>query len=196
MSADGFGVYDADSLKPAPELAKELTANFRELCKQAASAIKQADVMLFATGAGWSADSGLAVYQDIACVEEYQRLGLEYHDLCDPSCLSENAELFYGFWGKCFNDYRDTPPHEGYQIIKSWRDRFFSPSSHFGRLLQQMICQFRGHPNGPITSKVAKEEKDGLPGPFFCYTSNVDAHFSAAGYRACGRSYVCFFVHK
>jgi hypothetical protein len=37
-------------------------------------------------------------------------------------------QIFYGFWGKCFNDYMETPPHDGYRIVKEWADSLFSPT--------------------------------------------------------------------
>lgn len=43
--------------------------------------------------------------QDIANVEAYHRMGLTYADLCDPVWMRRDPEVFYGFWGKCFNDY-------------------------------------------------------------------------------------------
>ena len=68
---------------------------------------------MLTTGAGWSADSGLAVYKDIANVPAYHSLGLTYYDLCQPRWLKRQPAIFHGFWGACFNDYRDTPPHAG-----------------------------------------------------------------------------------
>ena len=55
-----------------------------------------AQVLLLATGAGWSADSGLAVYRDIADVPAYHELGLTYRDICQPRWLSHDPELFFG----------------------------------------------------------------------------------------------------
>ena len=88
----------------------------------AARALKEADVLLLVTGAGFSADSGLAVYNDIGNVEAYQVRNLDYSDICRPTWLEKQPELFYGFWGQCFNDYRNTKPHDGYQILRQWRD--------------------------------------------------------------------------
>lgn len=39
---------------------EKLLSEFEENCQKAATAIKEADYFLFATGAGFSADSGLA----------------------------------------------------------------------------------------------------------------------------------------
>eukprot|EP01012_Entosiphon_sulcatum_P058118 TRINITY_DN8207_c0_g1_i1.p1 TRINITY_DN8207_c0_g1~~TRINITY_DN8207_c0_g1_i1.p1 ORF type:complete len:382 (-),score=40.28 TRINITY_DN8207_c0_g1_i1:57-1202(-) len=121
--------------------------------RQAAIAIHNADVLLFASGAGWSADSGLAVYADVADVPAYRQRFLTYGDLCKPQWLCSEAALFFGFWGKCFNDYRDTPPHEGYTIVRSWRDRLLAKGSQ--------------------SASLAK---------FMALTSNVDEHLLAAGF--------------
>lgn len=42
-----------------------------------------------------------------------------------PLRLDTDPEIFYGFWGMCFNDYRNTLPHEGYHIIKRWKEKYF-----------------------------------------------------------------------
>ena len=56
----------AQPTKPEREEADELRKNVPQACSEAADAILDADVLLLATGAGWSAESGLAVYRDIA----------------------------------------------------------------------------------------------------------------------------------
>ena len=81
-----------------------------EMIACGALAIRQSDVLLVCTGAGWSADSGLAVYKDVADVPAYHERNLTYRDICVPRFLDEEPELFYGFWGSCFNDYRETSP--------------------------------------------------------------------------------------
>ena len=47
-------------------------------------------------------------------------------DLCQPEWIEEDPEIFYGFWGMCFNDYRGAQPHEGYAILQRWLQRRFS----------------------------------------------------------------------
>merc|ERR1719162_754864 len=44
-----------------------------EGCARAAKAINAADVLMLCTGAGFSADSGLAVYGDIARIPAYSK---------------------------------------------------------------------------------------------------------------------------
>ena len=36
--------------------------------------------------------------------------------------LDREPEVGYGFWGSCFNLYRETAPHRGYSILKGWCD--------------------------------------------------------------------------
>lgn len=96
--------------------------SFEEQCEQATEALAQSNVLLLVTGAGWSADSNLAVYGDIAKVPAYQQNGWSYADVSHPSLVQSDPELFYGFWAQSFNDYRKTRPHDGYDIVTKWRD--------------------------------------------------------------------------
>eukprot|EP00493_Phyllostaurus_siculus_P023633 UN23969 len=89
---------------------------------EAANAIFHADVLLIATGAGWSADSGLATYPGVAEIPPYQKRNITYYDVCQPHWLQHEPQFFYGFWGDCTNVYRETTPHEGYAILKRWKD--------------------------------------------------------------------------
>ena len=115
---------NAPSAPSEPQM-EELRTTMDESVRRAAAAIAQADVLLLLTGAGWSADSGLAVYKDVADVQAYKDRDLTYANICEPRWLEEDPELFYGFWGRCFNEYRDTKEHEGYHIVKRWRDALF-----------------------------------------------------------------------
>lgn len=144
-------------------------------CAAVADAVRTADVFLLCTGAGFSADSGLAVYRDIADIDAYRRMDVDYHDLCNPRWLHRDPELFYGFWGSCYNDYRETEPHPGYGIIRRWRDQRFARSP---------VAQEVRHGQSKFGAATAPEaafapapyKVSGVPGAFFCFTSNVDAH--------------------
>jgi len=110
---------------------------------RAAELLMNADYVLIAAGAGFSADSGLPVYKDIANVDAYKRLGLTYADLCTPDWLQRDPDLFFGFWGSCFNDYMDTSPHRGYYICKAWADTNFHAST--SEKVRQEAIQERRH---------------------------------------------------
>lgn len=156
------------------EALKELRDGVGEAYAKAAAKIADADVLLLCTGAGFSADSGLAVYADVARVDAYARLGLQYSDICQPFWLEQEPELFWGFWGQCFNDYRSTPPHNGYQIVRTWVDQQFRHSA-FAAAVQKNLAEAGAW---PTQAEDATEPYfvDARPSAFFAFTSNVDAH--------------------
>eukprot|EP00122_Pirum_gemmata_P019894 Pgem_evm2s18610 len=71
---------------------------FDKDCKNAANKIKNCDFLLVTCGAGFSADSGLPVYKDIADDPEYTESQLSYSDLCSPECMETNPKMFFRFW--------------------------------------------------------------------------------------------------
>ena len=160
-----------------------------DLCKEAANWIKQSEFFLFATGAGWSADSGLPVYQDIANFAIYRDLNLNYKDVSQPHWLVTRPELFWGFWGTNFNSYRDSKHHEGYSIIDSWRTKYFTKvvlSDSKGQnqeewkkeIEEKQWNSFKGHKERHYSPCLLDENiENEVPAlQFFNYTSNVDAH--------------------
>ena len=48
-----------------------------------------------------------------------------------PDDEASRVALFYGFWGACYNAYRDATPHAGYSIIARWRAQLLDPDAHF-----------------------------------------------------------------
>ncbi|KAL4154691.1 hypothetical protein PRNP1_006807 [Phytophthora ramorum] len=153
----------------------------QSLWRAAAEKLATADFLLVATGAGFSADSSLPVYADIAKVAAYEQMDVEYQDLCDPFMLEQDEEVFYGFWGSCTNSYRDAKHHAGYEILRRWRDAMKAKATATtGSSQKEKQSAFRAAferlkqcgdlPRGVATDSVTND-------PFFIYTSNVDAHF-------------------
>ena len=60
------GTMGSGPSKPTEAQRAQLKTDYEDLCKAAAKCIHDADVLVVCTGAGFSADSGLAVYVDIA----------------------------------------------------------------------------------------------------------------------------------
>ena len=117
---------------------------------RAAAAIVECDALLLATGAGWSADSDLPVYDDIAELPAYRSQQMTYAQLASPACLKNDPELFYGFWGSCLSAHRDATPHDGHRLVARWRGE---------------LC--RAHELSCTSPPCS---------PFFAITSNVDGH--------------------
>jgi hypothetical protein len=129
--------------------------------QQAARAIAECDFLLVASGAGFSADSGLPTYTQVAQNPVYQQQQIDYSDLCRMDCLRKQPSLFYGFWGTCFNAYQEATPHEGYAILKQW-------------------CESKDTKKG----KHHEDEADlsNSRSNYYHYTSNVDGYLRRVGF--------------
>lgn len=204
------------ALEPDEATMEQLRAEAGEACRRAAAVIRNADVLLLCTGAGFSADSGLAVYEDVARVKAYADLGLTYHDVCRPDWLREHPELFWGFWGQCFNDYRSTAPHEGYEIVDRWASRL--RDSTIGATIRERTRQLeeavagnkaalaRLGKDAEASDEVGRSSQEppfpveDVAGGFFAFTSNVDAHhydwFRAGEIRECHGNVELFQCHR
>ncbi|KAH3760159.1 Sirtuin family, catalytic core small domain [Pelomyxa schiedti] len=131
----------------------------RDQYMRVAELIERSACMVVALGAGAGADGGLKVFKEIADIPAYRALRLQYVDICQPHWIERDPKLFYGFWGSCYNIYKDTPPHEGYQILKEWKRRYFS--SPFPERSDDYLAH---------TYKNKRHCK------FICISSNIDCH--------------------
>ena len=159
---------------------------------RAAAAILEADYLLVCAGAGFSADSGLPVYKDVADLAAYRARKLTYADLCTPDWFERDPATAFGFWGSCFNSYADATPHEGYDIVGRWRDFVI------GRHLLRRASSACRHPAGPSdrpavaaaaaalsAARAGGERPDArqaAPAPCCVFTSNVDGFFRRSGW--------------
>eukprot|EP01103_Thecamoeba_quadrilineata_P012073 TRINITY_DN3026_c0_g1_i2.p1 TRINITY_DN3026_c0_g1~~TRINITY_DN3026_c0_g1_i2.p1 ORF type:complete len:307 (+),score=46.18 TRINITY_DN3026_c0_g1_i2:52-972(+) len=91
----------------------------------AAQALLDAEYLIICAGAGMSVECGMAVYKDVADIPAYKAIKKEYFDLCKPTLMKKDPELFYGFWGKCYNDYVSAIPQEGYRLLRQWCNTYF-----------------------------------------------------------------------
>ena len=111
---------------------------------RAAKALHLSNYLLLTCGAGFSADSGLATYEQMA--ETYQTF-------CNPLKLIEDEDRFQSFWREFALTYLTTKPHEGYHVIERFclkkeielkQSNHISPwyiySSNVDGLFQQFDC--------------------------------------------------------
>ena len=174
-----------------------------DLYGRAAAALIEADVLLVAAGAGMSADSGLAVYKDIASVPAWRKAGLTYSDLCDPCWLDDDPEIFYGFWGSCMNTYMETDPHEGYGIIRRWISEEFSADAQKQDGATSAGArggsddddddddsdsekQEKRTGSGDEDSESEEDDEEDVNERAMVFTSNVDTAFTRAGFAEDG----------
>lgn len=100
-----------------------MTADLDFLAKR----FHQADSLLIITGAGMGVDSGFATFrgEDGLWPSLEARLGVSYLDWATPAVWFDDPQLAWGFYGTRMVNYRNTPPHEGYHILRKWRDEWF-----------------------------------------------------------------------
>ena len=89
-----------DPFSSFPDTAARLKSDVEDACRRAAEVIFDADVLLVITGAGFSADSGLATYIDVADVDAYRDRGWRYRDICVPPTFAGFSRFIID-GGKC-----------------------------------------------------------------------------------------------
>ena len=117
--------------------------------KIAADLIQNAEGLLICAGAGMGADSGLPTFRENEgfwnAYPALRHTGISFEEMADPRWFEEDPRKAWAFYGHRYNLYKETQPHEGFQILRNWAS---------------------SKPNGA-----------------FVFTSNVDGHFQAAGFK-------------
>ena len=136
-------------------------------------------------GAGFSADSGLAVYADVAKAHQFIRLHmnlwtwcvggtfveclylevpayrdrkLTYQDVCQPHWLFEEPDLFWGFWGQC-TELRN------WELGSLTGKPHFPQWFHFGRMTRRGIQEIASRFQLLLISHFRTNENNLLPIP-------------------------------
>ncbi|MFJ5987409.1 SIR2 family NAD-dependent protein deacylase [Lentzea sp. NPDC092896] len=101
-----------------------------EALDQAAELITGADAVLVCAGAGMGVDSGLPDFRGTEgfwrAYPPYERLGLKFEEIADPVHFADDPALAWGFYGHRLGLYRETVPHEGFAVLRSWGARVFT----------------------------------------------------------------------
>lgn len=92
--------------------------------RQAADAINTAELFIITAGAGMGVDSGLPDFRGNSgfwqAYPPYARLGLSFVECANPEHFQRDPAFGWGFYGHRANLYRETVPHEGFQILQRW----------------------------------------------------------------------------
>eukprot|EP00755_Sulcionema_specki_P019901 Sspe_Gene.70613::Locus_41704_Transcript_1_1_Confidence_1.000_Length_2328::g.70613::m.70613 len=91
-------------------------------------------------------------------------------EYCTPT-LVRKPNKFMGFWGEVCNRYLDKNPHDGFAVLKKWRDSCFDPRGEDIRKRK-----------GPKKKTDEEEEQQQLTPKCFVVTSNVDGFFGRVGF--------------
>lgn len=108
--------------------------------------IEEADGLLIGAGAGMGVDSGLPDFRGSEGFWKAYPMfqGRSFMELATPKNFQLHPRQAWGFYGHRLNLYRETVPHAGFNLLKTW----------------------------------AETKTKG----YFVFTSNVDGHFSRAGF--------------
>uniref|UniRef100_A0A7S0ZNS7 Deacetylase sirtuin-type domain-containing protein n=1 Tax=Noctiluca scintillans TaxID=2966 RepID=A0A7S0ZNS7_NOCSC len=91
--------------------------------QDAAAILGTADFLLLAGGAGMSADSGLFTFASMTDkLGSLLGQGVTYDQAAGVDMMAKNPSLFYGFWFASASSYAKAEPHEGYAILRRWRE--------------------------------------------------------------------------
>ncbi len=95
---------------------------------EAAQAIRSAKAMVITAGAGIGVDSGLPDFRGDHgfwnAYPMYERLGINFIGAANPANFEGDPAFGWGFYGHRTNLYRETEPHQGFQMLQDWADEF------------------------------------------------------------------------
>src|SRR3954462_2402636 len=93
---------------------------------RAAEEIAAAQALLIGAGAGMGVDSGLPDFRgDEGFWTAYPPFrGRHFAELSNPHWFHADPSTAWGFFGHRMNLYAERAPHAGFQILRTWRERF------------------------------------------------------------------------
>jgi NAD-dependent SIR2 family protein deacetylase len=80
------------------------------------------------SGAGMGVDSGLPDFRGDQgfwlAYPMYERLGINFIGAANPVHFERDPAFGWGFYGHRTNLYRETVPHRGFSLLRTWSERF------------------------------------------------------------------------
>lgn len=90
--------------------------------RRCAELISSATGLLVTAGAGMGVDSGLPDFRgNEGLWNHYPALGkreMSFADIANPAAFHEDPKLAWGFYGHRLNLYRETIPHQGFEVLR------------------------------------------------------------------------------
>ena len=91
--------------------------------RRCAEAVRQADGLIVAAGAGMGVDSGLPDFRGTEgfwrAYPALARARIAFESIASPSAFESNPRLAWGFYGHRLALYRRTVPHQGFAMLKA-----------------------------------------------------------------------------
>jgi len=90
--------------------------------------LKNTEAILITAGAGMGVDSGLPDFRGEKgfwnAYPLYGKDGISMYEIARPTSFADDPKFGWGFYGHRFNLYQATTPHQGFQLLLNWIDRF------------------------------------------------------------------------
>ncbi len=91
--------------------------------QEAKKILSESDAIFITAGAGMGVDSGLPDFRGTKgfwqAYPKAKELGLRFEEMANPHWFEKDPHLAWAFYGHRLHLYRDTRPHEGYQLLKT-----------------------------------------------------------------------------
>lgn len=98
---------------------------------KSAEIVRTAETFVVTAGAGMGVDSGLPDFRGNQgfwqAYPPYARLGFSFMECANPEYFQRDPSFGWGFYGHRTNLYRETIPHDGFQIIRRWINEKAAP---------------------------------------------------------------------
>jgi NAD-dependent SIR2 family protein deacetylase len=95
--------------------------------RRAAEVLRSADALIIGAGAGMGVDSGLPDFRGTEgfwkAYPAYAKLGLDFASMANPQWFERDPEFAWGFYGHRLGLYRNTVPHPGFELLRTWASR-------------------------------------------------------------------------
>ena len=90
--------------------------------RRSAEIIASCSGLVIAAGAGFGVDSGLPDFRGTEgfwqAYPALKNAGINFMNIANPASFKKKPDLAWGFYGHRLKLYRDTQPHQGFQILK------------------------------------------------------------------------------
>lgn len=99
--------------------------------EQAAAWIKEADALLFTTGAGMGVASGIGTFRGVnaGVWPPLEKRGIDFSEMSCPRQFEVNERFAWSFWNFRYACYTGNEPHKGYHILREWGEK--KPAGYF-----------------------------------------------------------------
>ncbi|KOY86090.1 hypothetical protein AD998_07975 [bacterium 336/3] len=105
--------------------------------------LEESEALVISTGAGMGIDAGLADYRGNGGQwgQVETETGQSIFETVNPQAFIENPTFSWGFFAQRIKEYENTQPHEGFDILKEWIEKYhldyFILTSNIDRMFQK-----------------------------------------------------------